>query len=143
MRKAVDIIKFARDLKTTLGTDDPYEIAAYYGINVMHSDNNIPSSTAYTLHLKNYPTVISINNRYSQKAKRLLCAHELGHALLHSDGINHFAVTEKNVYTSVEYEANLFALALVTDEDWKSSMNLSLENMNNYLLKTIIDYNLK
>ena len=93
--------------------------------------------------MANYPTIITINDRYSTKAKRILCAHELGHALLHEDGINHFAVTEKNVATGVEYEANLFALTLLTDKDWEAMLKMPLKQMNNYLLKSIIDLNLQ
>ena len=44
----------------------------------------------------------------SLKSQLVLCAHELGHALLHSDDINNFAVTSKNAFKNVEYEANPF-----------------------------------
>ena len=68
-----------------------------------------------------------------------LCAHELGHALLHDDGINHFATTSKNAFTNIEYEANLFAVALLFDEN---DFNVPLVSMSNYTLKSILDYNI-
>ena len=60
---------------------------------------------AYTIRSDNYPTIIIINGRYEPKSQLVLCAHELGHALLHSDDINNFAVTSKNAFKNVEYEA--------------------------------------
>lgn len=50
---------------------------------------------AYTIRSDNYLTIIIINGRYEHKSQLVLCAHELGHALLHSDDINNFAVTRK------------------------------------------------
>lgn len=96
--------------------------------------------TAYTVGFTNCPTMITINNNYSELSKRILCAHELGHALLHSDiSINHFAVNSSNINTSVEWEANLFAIALLANEETLSQLALPLENMNNYLLKSIMN----
>ena len=85
---------------------------------------------------------ISINNKYSEKAKKILCAHELGHALLHEQCINYFATTSSNVMTNIEFEANLFAVALLADNDINMKLSIPLEKMNNYLLKTIMDYNI-
>ena len=42
---------------------------------------------AYTIRSDNYPTIIIINGRYEPKSQLVLCAHELGQALLHSDDI--------------------------------------------------------
>ena len=89
---------------------------------------------AYTIRSDNYPTIIIINGRYEHKSQLVLCAHELGHALLHSDDINNFAVTSKNAFKNVEYEANLFAVSLLFNE---SDLNIS-----NYLLKQVLDYNI-
>ena len=89
---------------------------------------------AYTIRSDNYPTIIIINGRYEHKSQLVLCAHELGHALLHSDDINNFAVTSKNAFKNVEYEANLFAVSLLFNE---SDFNIS-----NYLLKQVLDYNI-
>ena len=81
---------------------------------------------AYTIRSDNYPTIIIINGRYEHKSQLVLCAHELGHALLHSDD-------------NVEYEANLFAVSLLFNE---SDFNMKVLNMSNYLLKQVLDYNI-
>lgn len=137
------IIELARSFKSTWGTSDPYEIARRLGITVLHRRTAIANFTAQTLKLPGYPTVISINDAYTDFSKKLLCAHELGHAILHSDGVNNFATTSQNIHTNVEQEANLFAIALLTDKSFDSQLTIPLADMSNYLLKELINYNLK
>lgn len=139
---ARDIIKYARDLKKAWHTNDPYQIAERLGIVVLHRDHCMKDFTAQTVRVAGYPTIISINNAYTPLSKKVLCAHELGHALLHENSINHFATTSKNVTTNVEQEANLFAIALLTNDQIDDSLNMPLANMSNYLLKAIMDHNI-
>ena len=56
-----------------------------------------------------------------------------------TDDINNFAVTSKNAFKNVEYEANLFAVSLLFNE---SDFNMKVLNMSNYLLKQVLDYNI-
>lgn len=139
---AKDIIALARDITTSWHTNDPYKIAERFGIVVIHRKCCIDGFTAQTIKFAGYPTIISINDAYTEFSKKVLCAHELGHALLHEDCVNHFAVTSKNVTTNVEQEANLFAIALLTDPNM-DDLSLPLSSMSNYLLKSIMDYNIK
>lgn len=138
-----DIISLARDIKTSWKTNDPYEIATRLGITVLHRKNIFKGFTAQTIKCSGYPTIISINDNYTDFSKKVLCAHELGHALLHEDCINHFAVTSQNIDTNVEQEANLFAIALLSDKKLERNLKLPLASMNNYMLKSIIECNLK
>ncbi len=141
--KSSDIINLVQQIKDAWKTADPYTIAKHLGIRVIFSDALGKDFTAYTVRFANCPTMITINNNYSDTSKKILCAHELGHAILHADsGINHFAITNTNINTSVEYDANLFAITLLSDDETLSGLSIPLENMNNYLLKSIIDYNL-
>ena len=140
--RAKDILEFVQELKKVLHTNDPYEIAKYYGIDILFSDTPTKDFTAHTMKFPGYPTIISINNAYTDYSKKVLCAHELGHALLHQDTINHFKTTANNLSTTVEQEANLFAVALMTDDNIDELLSMPLTSMNNYLLKTIMDYNL-
>ena len=137
-----DIIALARGIKDSWQTNDPYKIAERLGIVVLERDTNIKDFTAQTIKFPGYPTIISINNAYSEFSKKVLCAHEVGHALLHEDCINHFAITSKNVATNVELEANLFAIALLSDDLIDENLSLPLSNMSSYLLKSIMDYNI-
>ena len=140
--QAKDIIALPRGIKVSWQTNDTYEIAERLGIVVLHRDTNIKDFTAQTLKFQGHPTIISINNAYSEFSKKVLCAHEVGHALLHEECINHFAITNKNVVTNVELEANLFAVALLADDDIDDILAYPLSNMSNYLLKSILDYNI-
>ena len=137
------IIRFARSFKKTWGTNDPYKIAEKMGIVVLHRKTAIKDFTAQTVKLAGYPTIISINDAYTDFSKKLLCAHELGHALLHEDHVNNFATTSKNINTNVELEANLFAVALLSDSGFDAGLTVQLKDMNNYLLKGIVELNLK
>ncbi|MBE5937893.1 MAG: ImmA/IrrE family metallo-endopeptidase [Lachnospiraceae bacterium] len=137
------IITLVKDIKETWNTNDPYKIAERLGIVVLHTDNKIKDFTAHTIKVPGYPTIISINNSYTELSKKLLCAHELAHAILHEECINHFATTNANIACDVEHEANLFAIALLAPETLDKELSIPLTGMNNSLLKTIIDYNLK
>lgn len=140
---AKDSIALARDIKKNWHTNDPYKIAERLGITVLHRDSCIKGFTAQTVKIDGYPTIISINNAYTDFSKKVLCAHELGHALLHENCVNHFAITSSNVATNVEQEANLFAIALLSRDDIDMTLDIPLSGMNNYLLKSIMDYNIK
>lgn len=93
--RAQQIIRLACDIKSVWKTNNPFEIAEKYGIKVLIRNVNIGDFKAQTLKMEGYPTIISINGLYSTLSQKVLCAHELGHALLHTEPINHFDVTTK------------------------------------------------
>lgn len=137
--KAKEIKKLAQDLRENYNTRSPFKIAEKFGIRVHVSQSMPLDNKAYTIRTENYPTTIIINGRYDENGQIALCAHELGHALLHTDGINTFAVTDKNAFINVEYEANLFAVSLLFDE---RDFNVKILSMSNYPLKEILDCNI-
>lgn len=135
-----DIIRFAHELKAEFNTDNPFTLAQHYGFRICLASGNPDVFKAYTVKLDGYPTIISINQAFSRTGKVFLCAHELGHALLHNNSINHFDPSGRGITTSdYEYEANLFAVALLVDEQ---RLNMPLRQMSNAALKSVIDYNL-
>lgn len=140
--QAKDIIALARNIKKSWQTNDPYEIAERFGIVILEREPEIKDFKAHTMKFPGYPTVITINSNYSLYARKVLCAHELGHALLHNECVNHFAVTSENAATNVELEANLFAVALLTDDSIDRKLAMPLASMNNYLLKEILEFNI-
>lgn len=139
MNRTNEIIQFAKNLKSTYGTKNPFELCRIFGIEVLQKEQAHKSFIAHTIKFPNYPTVITINGKLAYASQLALCAHELGHALLHNDGINHFATTPQNAFTNVEYEADLFAVALLFNEN---DFNIPISNMSNYTLKSILDYNI-
>ena len=140
MRTREDIIRYARELRREYHTQNPYKLAEHFGIRVMDGFHTDVSRKAFTVKMETYPTMIMLNAAYDKKSRMVLCAHELGHALLHEEGMNHFSVNEKNVFTNTEYEANLFAVSLLFDDD---QFNMPISEMSNYILKSILDWNIK
>jgi len=136
--RAEEIIEIVEELKCSLKTADPFEIAEVLGIKVNFWDSKMKDFTAQTFKAEGYQTIISIGSKYSNRARKVLCAHELGHAILHT-GVNYYKVTEKNVQTMVEYEANLFAVALLFEEE---ELSIPINKMSNSTLKILLDYNL-
>ena len=138
MKRATEIVKFARELREI--ATDPFELARRVGVKV----NFIPGLVNATfINIDGYKPIISINeNLCENKAGSMfLCAHELGHFFLHSEQhYNTFATTLKNIHTSVEYEANIFAVAYICDDDM---FQMPVVKMSNPILKSIIDYNLE
>lgn len=133
-----EIIDLAKDLRRTLGTKNPFEIAEHFGIKVSFWDSKMKDFTARIIKADGYQPVILISSDYTEVGRKVLCAHELGHALLH-EGINHFKVTSANMNSNVEYEANLFAVALLFEQE---DLTMRMEKMSNSTLKILLDYNL-
>ena len=101
--RAKEIKNLAEDLRENYNTRNPFELADKFGIKVLISKVLPADKKAYTIKSDNYPTIIIVNGRYEYKSQMVLCAHELGHAFLHSDAVNNFAVTSKNAFKYVEY----------------------------------------
>ena len=133
-----EILEFVRDLKSNLGSD-PFRIAEYCGIRVLEKKALKPAGS--TIRMTGYPAVITLYGCETQASRHVICAHELGHALLHEDvTVNRFDGTYAGIMGRSEHEANLFAVALLFDEN---DFNCRLEDMSNYSLKSILDYNLR
>ena len=75
---------------------------------------------------------------FNKKQQNILAAHELGNALLHKDNYYNQFGDSRNY--KQEYEANLFAVALLFN---KEDFNCNICLLDNYELKFILDYNIK
>lgn len=132
--KTTEIIKLANYYKTEYKTRDPFIICKKLEIPIMTTA--VKSFKAYTVGISHKVAIHINNNIKDLKSRRILCAHELGHALFHKNGYNEF-----NDYDQIkEYEANLFAVAFLFDE---KDFNMPLKDMSNYILKGILNHNLK
>ena len=99
-------------------TRDPFEICDAMQIRICYKDlgHMIKAYYFYQSRIKN----IVINSRVEEVVRNILCAHELGHAILHGElaamrGFQEFELFDSIVPT--EYEANLFAAELLIDDD--------------------------
>ena len=108
-----------KDLKEKCKTNDPFEIATIQNIQVVPWNLHKEINGFYKYDRRN--KYIFVNNNLSEEMQRFVCAHELGHAILHPRANTPFL--RANTFFSVdriEVEANTFAVhLLVHDEDFK------------------------
>lgn len=94
------------------GTNNPFEIASKKSITVLYADLG---STFGFYFSERRMKFIHINEGLNHVLKRFVCAHELGHATLHTDLSTPFM--RNNTFLSVdriEKEANSFATKMLT-----------------------------
>lgn len=118
-----------RNLKRKYDTNNPFKLCEYLGILVIYSDlGDIKGYSIKRLRKK----LICINEKLSDFAKMLVCAHELAHCLYHQlDSINFLLNNTKIVRRSyLEREANQFAVELLYDdivEDYEKCDDIDLD----------------
>lgn len=117
------------DLKKKYKTENPYEIATCKKINVIGWNLHDDIRGFYKYDRRN--KYIVINDNLSQEAQRVVCAHELGHAILHAR--HNTPLMRKNTFLSIskiEIEANTFAAELlISDESIRECENLSIKQI--------------
>ena len=102
----------AKELKDMYKTHDPFRLCRYLKIKVMFENLGHVIGfyqTAYGIR------IIHINSEISQNKKRVACAHELGHAVLHYN-LNKIFLDNENYFTDrgrLEMEADLFMIELL------------------------------
>ncbi len=103
-------------LTTKHKTINPFEIADSLNIKVTLWDLHEDINGFYKYDRRN--KFIFINNNLSEEMQSVVCAHELGHAILHSRANTPFM--RKNTLLSIariEIEANTFAAELLISDD--------------------------
>ncbi|TCJ87998.1 UNVERIFIED_ORG: Zn-dependent peptidase ImmA (M78 family) [Anoxybacillus amylolyticus] len=97
------------------GTNNPFEIASQKGIVLLFE----PLGGIYGYHHTfRRIQIIHINSELDEYTKRFVCAHELGHAVLHPELSTSFL--RKNTLfcmDKVEREANEFAVELLLSDE--------------------------
>lgn len=111
-------------------TNDPFVIAKSKKIEILFL--NLGKTYGYYRSYKRIK-IIHINNRLDELFRRYVCAHELGHALLHPN-VN-TAFLKKNTFYSIgriEREANEFAINLLLSninlQDYETKYDVLREN---------------
>lgn len=108
-------------------TNDPFEIAESKNILIRY----LPLGNTLGFYMKNVRhQVITLNSDMDEHLFKFVCAHELGHAVLHPDESTPFL--HKNTFFSkekIEREANTFAVELLLPDHFISEYcdtNLSI-----------------
>lgn len=112
------------------GTTNPFEIAKRKDIIVLFED--LGNTLGFYNTYKRFK-FIHINNRIDETTQRFVCAHELGHALLHPKANTPF-LRNKTFFSvdRLEIEANTFAVELLLPDEMISEYqdtNLSIQGI--------------
>lgn len=135
------ILNYVRNLKKDLEGFplDPGFICKTFGFPIRKITLNPNVYKAYTNNINGTP-IINLNVHFNKGSQMLLCAHELGHAFLHKDNVYNAYDGDNTIQ---EYEANLFAFALLLSDETLSELNIDLKTITNYEMESIITSNLK
>ncbi|MGX5506043.1 ImmA/IrrE family metallo-endopeptidase [Bacillus toyonensis] len=111
-------------------TANPFEIAKRKNILVLFED--LGNTLGFYNTYKRFK-FIHINNRIDESIQRFVCAHELGHALLHPKANTPF-LRNKTLFSidRLEIEANTFAVELLLPDEMISEYqdtNLSIQEV--------------
>lgn len=126
-----------QNLVSTYGTRNPYKLAEKLNITVMFRElGNTRGSFKSVLRRK----YIFINENLSETDTKIVLAHELGHAILHSSKKLQFMLDHTKLVRvpKLENEANLFVKYLLFNNDmsdeniYDSEMSVELFNEIKY-----------
>ena len=113
-------LSYIRDLAEELidryQTRNPYEICKELDIDVVYDDiGSLKGLYTIIMDCK----FILINKNLNEYTKKIICAHELGHELLHHEFAEDKIIKEFMIYdmkNRPEYEANVFACHILLDD---------------------------
>ena len=111
----MDIKRFANDIADIHDSRNPFRIAAENNIHILYEE--LGKNLGYFSNLFRIKT-IRINDHADPFLQQFICAHELGHALLHPhDGTHAFNRNSFIANCKIEKEANQFAVELLFPDE--------------------------
>jgi len=124
----LDVKGIVRRLSVRFGTRDPFELCDCLNIKVVFKNLKNVRGMLQNIYRKK---IIYINCNLSPIIQRQVCAHELGHALLHSK-INTVFWDQCTYFVAdkIEIEANTFAAELlISDSNIKEYEGYSMDQV--------------
>lgn len=108
------IMQTAASAKAQTGGMTPFEAAGALGAKIAYKDlGNLKGA-----YFGNFSVpVIVINEALDENMKKIVCAHELGHHLLHRGSLQSCLLNLPCSKSKAERDANLFAAAYLIDTD--------------------------
>jgi len=108
-------------------TRNPFKLARALNIEIIYQDLGEVRGFFKKILRRKY---IFINNELSEFEQKLVCAHELGHALFHSSSDFQFMLDNTKLIrkSKIEDEANEFASWLIFEDDREVYYSYFLEN---------------
>ncbi len=111
----MNIHSMAQNISRKYHTCDPFKIARNRHIKILYAPlGKVMGFHSYSLRLH----VIHLNQELDEPMLQFVCAHELGHTILHPD-INTAFMTHRTFFSAskLEREANTFAVELLLPDD--------------------------
>ena len=112
----MNIHSMAQNIARKYHTCDPFKIARNRHIKILYAPlGKVMGFHSYSLRLH----VIHLNQELDEPMLQFVCAHELGHTILHPD-INTAFMTHRTFFSAskLEREANTFAVELLLPDDF-------------------------
>lgn len=119
MINASFIYNSANQLIKTIGTRDPVKIALDLNIELFFSNILTTKLLGFYKFELGVPFIM-LNNNVNEYVRNMVCAHELGHHILHQDIAKDEVLYDYeilNIKNNTEYEANAFASHILIDDD--------------------------
>lgn len=136
--------KLADKLAGKYGTRDPFRITSELDYIVL--ETHLAGIRGYYQYARRCH-IIYLSDCLSEHERNFVCAHELGHSLLHKDMNRIFMDTRTNMVTSrFEIEANHFAVDLIySDDDLKEYADCTIGNIacSLGLSNSLVEYRMK
>ncbi|MEE1074459.1 MAG: ImmA/IrrE family metallo-endopeptidase [Acutalibacteraceae bacterium] len=117
MRNVDFVSNKVAELVKKYNTRDPFKLCEELNIKIRYKDLGL-SMKAFYFYQSRIKNIV-INNRVEPIVRNILCAHELGHAVLHGELAAMKGFRELELFDSIiptEYEANLFAAELLIND---------------------------
>lgn len=127
-----DVCAVARSLTKRHDTSDPFAIAKSLNIHVLYEDLGTIRGYYNTAYRSRF---IHINRDLSPDEQLMVCAHELGHAVLHKNSNTCFYLNHTCFSVSkLEWEANCFmTMLLYSDDELLELSDCSLDQLESIL----------
>lgn len=135
----MDYIKsFVAKLRERYGTSDPFELCGDLDILVLNFD--LPTKVRGFFSNISGCKVIYLSFALNENERRMVCAHELGHALLH-EKINGIFISSSTLLVPSRYEreADMFAAHLLIEDDEEMFDHCGLSTYEQIAMFTGID----
>ena len=96
-------------------TNNPFQIARERNIRILHQP--LKTTLGFYVRYRRIQNII-LNDALPEEMQRFVCAHELGHSLLHAD-LNVPKLTSYTLFSRDKFElqANTFAVELLLPDD--------------------------
>ncbi len=128
----MDMKRLAERLVKRFGTRDPFRIAEELGYIIIYTP--LVGVRGFYQYLKRCH-IIYLDSELDEDTTRFVCAHELGHSLLHR-GLNRIFMDTRTFLVSGRYEteANRFAVDLIySDEELQPYLSRGCEYAAAYM----------